>query len=205
MSIFPSDWRDLPSLIHPITDALQVIEIERLFPDPQPLEIELGCGDGSFLARYADANRDRNFIGVERLKGRLKKLDRAGRKSALANLRLLKIEAAYLLRYLLPAESFAVVHVYFPDPWPKAKHAKHRLISPGFPELAQRVLLPSGQVYLRTDDADYFAQMEEVFGGSPLFERVDTPIELKEITTDFEREFNAQGIETNHSAWRLKA
>ena len=205
MSIFPSDWRDLPSLIHPITDALQVIEIERLFPDPQPLEIELGCGDGSFLARYADANRDRNFIGVERLKGRLKKLDRAGRKSALANLSLLKIEAAYLLRYLLPTESFAVVHVYFPDPWPKAKHAKHRLISPGFPELAQRVLLPSGQVYLRTDDADYFAQMEEVFGGSPLFERVDTPTELKEITTDFEREFNAQGIETNHSAWRLKA
>ena len=205
MSISPSDWRELPSLIHPITDALQVIEIERLFPDPQPLEIELGCGDGSFLARYADANRDRNFIGVERLKGRLKKLDRAGRKSALANLSLLKIEAAYLLRYLLPTESFAVVHVYFPDPWPKAKHAKHRLISPGFPELAQRVLLPSGQVYLRTDDADYFAQMEEVFGGSPLFERVDTPTELKEITTDFEREFNAQGIETNHSAWRLKA
>jgi tRNA (guanine-N7-)-methyltransferase len=197
-----SDWRELPSLVHPIRDAIKAIEIDRLLPTDQPFEIELGCGDGSFLAKYAAAWRDRNFIGVERLKGRLKKLDRSGRKASLTNLALLKIEAAYLLRYLLPAARFQAIHVYFPDPWPKAKHAKNRLISAGFPEQAQRVLVRTGLVFLRTDDLDYFAQMEEVFGESPLFERAETPAELMAITTDFEREFNGRGIPTNHAAWR---
>ncbi len=205
MSNLQSDWRERASLIHPITDAVRAIDIDGLVPAAQPFEIELGCGDGSFLARYAAAHRDRNFIGVERLKGRLKKLDRAGRKAALENLALLKIEAAYLLRYLLPVERFTAIHVYFPDPWPKARHAKNRLISPGFPEQARRVLAAGGVVYLRTDDVDYFGQMEEVFGETPLFERYETSPDLRAITTDFEREFNGRGIPTNYAAWRRPA
>jgi len=198
------DWRERPSLIRPITDAIRQLDAPAWFEVPRPMELELGCGDGSFLARYAMARRDRNFVGVERLKGRLKKLDRAGRQAALDNLALLKIEAGYLLQYLLPSDCFEAIHVYFPDPWPKARHARNRLIQPGFPERAARVLKSGGIVYLRTDDDDYFAQMEEVFGNSPLFTREDTPAELKAFTTDFEREFNQQGIPTHYGAWRLK-
>lgn len=198
----PAEWRSRPSLIQPITDAIERLDVAGYFGEAQAIELELGCGDGSFLAKYAVANRDRNFVGVERLKGRLKKIDREGRKAHLGNLALLKIEAAYLLKYLLPPDCFEVLHVYFPDPWPKAKHAKNRLINPDFPAQAARVLKQCGMVYLRTDDLDYFAQMEEVFEGTPLFVREETPAALQAYTTDFELEFNAQGIPTNYAAWR---
>ncbi len=137
-----------------------------LFPKPQPLEVELGCGDASFLVEYARRHPERNFIGVERLLGRIRKLDRKGRRAGLANLRGVRIESSYFLQYLLPPRSASALHIYFPDPWPKKKHRKHRLINERFPALARAALAPGGAVYLRTDDADYFQQMTEVFGAS---------------------------------------
>jgi len=174
-----------------------------LFPLPQPLEVELGCGDASFLVEYAGRQRASNFIGVERLLGRLQKLDRKGRRAGLNNLRGIRIESAYFLQYLLPPASVIALHIYFPDPWPKKKHRWHRLINEQFPALAQATLMPGGRVYLRTDDADYFAQMNEVFGAASEFEKVETPPALADLTTDFERDFNAQGIPTLRAAYQL--
>ena len=94
------------------------------------------------------------------------------------------------------------LHVYFPDPWPKKKHRRHRLINENFPALAHAALAPGGVVYLRTDDADYFSQMTEVFGVSKEFSKVETPAELTEVLTDFERDFNAQGIPTLRAAYQ---
>lgn len=198
-----SNWRDQPSVIHPITSAIERIDVRGLFTNDGPIELELGCGDGSFLTKYADANPDINFIGVERLMGRLKKLDRHARRTGMTNMVLLRLEASYLLRYLLPPRTFNAIHVYFPDPWPKEKHHKNRLINDDFTERCRELLTVDGRVYLRTDHVEYFAQMEEVFGRNRTFSRIDTPDDLKQITTDFEREFNAEGIPTNHSAWQL--
>ncbi len=122
----------------------------------------------------------------------------------LNNLRGVRIESTYFLQYLLPAHSARVLHIYFPDPWPKKKHRRHRLINETFPALARTALQPDGIVYLRTDDADYFQQMNEVFGAAKLFEPVATPFALSSVTTDFEREFNAQGISTLRAAYRLR-
>jgi tRNA G46 methylase TrmB len=77
------------------------------------------------------------------------------------------------------------------------------LINESFPALAEAALEPGGVVYLRTDDADYFAQMNEVFDASSRFAKAETPGLLAQITTDFEREFNAQGIPTLGVAYRL--
>ena len=115
-----------------------------LFPQPRPLEVELGCGDASFLVEYARRNPDRNFIGVERLLGRIQKLDRKGRRAGLVNLRGVRIESAYFFRHLLPPCSAAALHIYFPDPWPKQKHRRHRLVGAGFPALARAALAPGG-------------------------------------------------------------
>ena len=95
--------------------------------------------------------------------GAFQKLDRKGRRAGLANLRGVRIESAYLLQCLLPPHTAAALHVYFPDPWPKKKHRRHRLINENFPALARAALAPGGEVFLRTDDADYFQQMNEVF------------------------------------------
>jgi tRNA (guanine-N7-)-methyltransferase len=194
----------MESLLVQLKTILEPLHVAELFPKVQPLEVELGCGDASFLAEYARRNPQVNFIGVERLLGRIQKLDKKGRRIGLQNTRGVRIESAYFLEYLLPKNCVKALHIYFPDPWPKKKHARHRLINEQFPSLAERVLLPNGIVFLRTDDKDYFAQMTEVFAAAKNFEKVETPNSLAEITTDFEREFNSQGIPTQRVAYRLK-
>lgn len=166
--------------------------------------MELGCGDASFLVEYARRNPQINFIGVERLLGRLQKVHRKGSRLGLKNLRGVRIESAYFLQYLLPPHAAAALHIYFPDPWPKKKHRRHRLINEQFPALARAALVPGGTVWLRTDDADYFQQMNEVFDAAKEYEKFETPSTLAEIVTDFERDFNARGITTLRAAYQLK-
>jgi len=179
-----------------LQSILEPLDVAKLFPKVQPLEVELGCGDASFLLNYARAHPERNFIGVERLGGRIRKLDRKGRRAGLTNLRGVRIESGYFLEYLLPPRSAAALHIYFPDPWPKRKHLKNRFISERFPAIAQRVLVPGGVVYLRTDHENYFEQMTTVFAASPAFRPVETPPELSALLTDFEEDFLKQGVRT---------
>jgi tRNA (guanine-N7-)-methyltransferase len=194
----------LPGVIFELHSILEVIEPAKLFPQEQPLEVELGSGDGSFLVDYAREHPDRNFLGVERLLGRLRKLDRKGRLAGVTNLRGVRIESSYLLRYLLPAQSVMALHIYFPDPWPKRKHRRHRLINEEFPSLAHKVLQPDGMVFLRTDDANYFEQMFAVFKSSPFFVERETPQDLAGVLTDFEREFHSRGIQTRRATYQAR-
>jgi tRNA (guanine-N7-)-methyltransferase len=191
------------SLIYALPSIVERIDLSRLFPSDQPLELELGSGDGSFLVEYAGRHAGHNFIGVERLLGRLRKLDRKGRRVGLTNLRGVRIESSYFLEYLSPPQRTVALHIYFPDPWPKRKHRRHRLINEGFPALARRALAPGGTVYLRTDDENYFAQMLAVFGVCPHFQQVETPVELSALLTDFEKEFQARGVKTLRAAYRV--
>jgi tRNA (guanine-N7-)-methyltransferase len=192
------------SLIHRITDAVHPLDVTSLFPARQPLEVELGCGDGSFILDYAARHPEHNFIAVERLLGRLRKIDRKGTRLGLANLRGIRIEAGYFLEHLLPANSTAALHLYFPDPWPKRRHWKNRLVNEQFPVLARRVLKPGGTLHLRTDNPDYFEQMTLVFREAASFARVETPPELLALKTDFEQTFNARGIPTLHATYRSR-
>ena len=193
------------NLLVQLSSIVERLNLEELFPKPQSLEVELGCGDASFLVEYARRHPEKNFIGVERLLGRIQKLDRKGRRAGLANLRGVRIESSYFLQYLLPPRSAVALHVYFPDPWPKKRHRKHRLIGGNFPALARAALAPGGVVYLRTDDADYFRQMTEVFAAGAEFQKMETPQELAEIATDFERDYNLRGIKTLRAAYQLKS
>src|ERR1041385_1397626 len=114
------------------------------------------------------------------------KLDRKGRRAGLLNLRLIRMEASYVLEFLLPPSSVEALHVYFPDPWPKRRHRQNRLVNERFTELTAQVLRPGGVIYLRTDDADYFSQMTSVFAANERFQAVETPAELQAVVTDFE-------------------
>jgi tRNA (guanine-N7-)-methyltransferase len=191
------------SLIISPKSYFEVLDLQSLFSVAQPLEVELGSGDGSFLVQYAAAHPEHNFLGVERLLGRLRKIDRKGQRAHLRNLRALRVEAGYFLEYMLPPACTRALHIYFPDPWPKRKHRKHRLIGMQFPALAARVLEPKGIIYLRTDDADYFAQMQDVFAAAGQFAPCSTPTALAEVITDFEREFHARGTRTLAAAYEL--
>jgi tRNA (guanine-N7-)-methyltransferase len=188
-------------VIYDLQSITERIEVGSLFPLALPLEVELGSGDGSFLAAYAAAHPERNFIGIERLLGRARKTERKARRAGLSNLRCVRIESAYFLEYLLPQHCASAIHIYFPDPWPKRKHRRHRLINEQFPRIASQAMTPDGMVLLRTDDLDYFSQMLEVFRGSPMFRERETPGEVAAMLTDFERDFNASGIPTQRAAF----
>jgi len=187
----------LPSIIEPIDPA-------HLFGREQPLEVELGCGDGSFLTEYAELHSQTNFLATERLLGRIRKLQKKAQKKQLRNLRAVRIESSYFLKYLLPRHSVSAIHIYFPDPWPKRKHQRHRLINEAFPAIAERVLTATGTVFLRTDDANYFGQMLEVFEACPEFRSVETPMPLQSVLTDFERDFLARAISTLRAAYQRR-
>jgi len=192
-------------LIHRLNSILDPVDLAALFVRPLPVEVELGCGDGSFLTDYARAHPESNFLGVERLLGRLRKTARKGARVGLRNLRLVRIEAAYFLEFLLPSASIQALHVYFPDPWPKRKHRRHRLVNERFPQLAARTLIPGGRVCLRTDHEDYFEQMTRVFGLDGRFTPVATADELSRCRTDFEAGFAAAGISIHRAAYQFRA
>jgi tRNA (guanine-N7-)-methyltransferase len=193
------------SVIFHLDTILDPLPLEILFPIRQPMEIDLGSGDGSFLVQYAAMRPTRNFIGVERLLGRLRKVERKTTRRQLTNVRLVRIEASYLLEYLIPAHSIAALHVYFPDPWPKRKQTKHRLVNERFPALAARALAPGGMVYLRTDHDDYFSQMTSVFATQPEFALGETPADLAALLTDFEVDFVGRGISTLRAAYQRRS
>ena len=203
MPFTPVSNSQLPSLIYELSSIVERLDLAELFTKNQPLEVELGSGDASFLAGYAQRHPDKNLIGVERLLGRMRKLDRKGRRAGLTNLRGVRVESAYFLEYLLPPQSASALHVYFPDPWPKKKHHKNRLINERFLKLARAALAPGGCVYLRTDDVEYFEQMVAVFVANPAFRLVETPAELAVLLTDFEKDFLARGITTLRAAYAV--
>ena len=195
---------DPDALLHDFQSITESLLLEGLFLQQQTTALEIGCADGGFLLEYAQRHPARNFLGVERLLGRIRKLSKRGQRIGLTNLRLLRIEARYVLDYLLPEDAFSAVHIYFPDPWPKVKHARHRLIQPDFLPRIHRILTPGGVLYLRTDDSQYFRQMQDTFSDAEAFAGESTPTALSEITTEFERKWLAEGKRTHYAAYRRK-
>ena len=177
---------------------------EDIFPDTsRPLELDVGCGDGTFLIRMAQHSPERDFLGLERLGGRVNKIVRDARKARLNNVRVLCLESAYSLEWLLPAACASRLHLLFPDPWPKKKHAARRFMQPENLEALHRVLVPRGEFLFKTDHADYFAEATANADASPLFRRIEW-LDADEFypITDFEALWLSQGCRINSARWR---
>ena len=159
-----------------------------------PLEVDLGCGDGSFALEMARQFPERNFLAVERLLGRVRKVCRRATKAKLENLRVLRLEARYTVEWLLPHASVSRLHLLFPDPWPKAKHHRRRLVQQEFLSALDTILVPGGEFLFKTDHEEYFewAKVElELFGR---FLPLDWPEDAFFYPqTDFERQWRAEG------------
>lgn len=182
-------------------DYFAPLDLRAMFPDGagRPLEVDLGSGDGAFLVEMARRTPEHLFLGVERLLGRVRKTSRRCARAGLRNVRLLRIESQYLVRYLLPPGSVSVMHVMFPDPWPKRKHQSRRLIQREFLDSVWNALAPDGELRLSTDDLPYYEQMRAVFGIHPGFCEERSGIGPWDPgsdypQTDFERHFRAQGL-----------
>jgi tRNA (guanine-N7-)-methyltransferase len=124
--------------------------------------LEIGCGHGHFLARLASVHPMRFFVGIDILNDRLKRAEKKQRSLGLNNLRFVKAEATEFLECIPPDIKFAEVVVLFPDPWPKKRHHKNRLIQPGFLSKLALHARPECRLYFRTDHLPYHESALEI-------------------------------------------
>lgn len=120
-----------------------------------PLVLEIGCGHGAAAVAYAAAHPGHDLLAVDVHPPGIARMLAAAQAAGVANLRVAMGDAVALLETRVGAGTLTAVHVFFPDPWPKAKHAKRRLVRPSFLELAHDRLVPDGRLLLATDSASY--------------------------------------------------
>lgn len=120
------------------------------------VEIEIGCGKGLYLVEAARLRPGSDLLGVERAGKWFRLAVQRAHRSGLPNIRLLQADAFDVLARWVPPGSAAAIHVYFPDPWPKHRHSKRRLLQPALFGLAARALSPTGRLYLASDVEPYF-------------------------------------------------
>ncbi len=173
-------------------DYFAPLDLAAIFPRSAPIEIDLGCGDGTFLISLAAQFPERNFLGIERLLGRVRSACGKAARAKLPNVRVLLIESAYAMRYLFPPGSIAAVHLLFPDPWPKKRHQRRRIVTPDFLSTVHQALAPNGLLRIATDQQDYFAAIEELVTASEFFHESGEEPETLPLTK-FERRFVAAG------------
>lgn len=140
------------------------LNFAEIFPDnpDAPVEIEIGVGKGTFLLERSKENPQINFLGVEYAKPYAVYVADRFRRTGQQNAKMLCTDAGPFFPNALPDNSIWRLHIYYPDPWPKRKHRRRRLIQPKFLEQARRVLKLGGQLLLVTDHRDYFEDRKSV-------------------------------------------
>lgn len=173
-------------------DYFRRYSVADIFGSGSECEVDLGCGDGGFLLAMAERYPERLFLGVERLLGRIRKVCSESERRQLANVRGLRVESRYFLEWMVQPHSIRRLHYLFPDPWPKEKHHKNRLVQDSFVPVLHRALAPQGELLFRTDHEEYYQWVCACFDASPLFRRVEWDEEFYP-KTDFQRLWESQG------------
>lgn len=175
-------------------DYFKELPLGEYFANDAPLEIDLGCGDGSFVLGMAEHYPDRNFLAVERLLGRVRKVCKRSHKMGLKNLMVLRLESLYTLEWMLPGSCVDRLHLLCPDPWPKAKHHRRRLFQEPFLNAVVRVLKPGGEFLFKTDHEEYFEWSEEHLAAFDKLERLSwEEDDFFYPKTDFQIQWEAEG------------
>jgi tRNA (guanine-N7-)-methyltransferase len=168
-----------------------------LFGNGHPVELEIGMGKGTFLTEAARAHPETNFFGIEWARWFWRYASDRLRRHNCLNARTVRAEAGFFIREFVRDGSLSVLHVYFPDPWPKKRHNKRRLIQPPFLKEVERILMPGGRLQVVTDHQNYFEQIEAVVKGSNLsvveYNRPGQAAEGEFVGTNFERKYRREG------------
>jgi tRNA (guanine-N7-)-methyltransferase len=168
------------------------LDLVQLFGRTAPLHVDLGCGDGSFLSEMARQFPKRNFLGIERLTKRVEKVRR--RAKEIQNVRVMRADTLFAVRYLLPESSVETFYLLFPDPWPKRRHQFRRIFTRDFLDAIAIALEKHGVLRVATDQLDYFHKIERLSRAHLQFQVVlRSPDDAVLPVTKFERKFREQG------------
>lgn len=153
--------------------STQPLDARALFGRSAPLIVEIGSGMGETSVAIAQARPDNDYIAIEVHLPGVGSLLKAIGETGLTNLRVIRHDAVDVLQQMIPDTSLAGLHVFFPDPWPKKRHNKRRLIQPPLVALAAKKLAPGGYIHLATDWEPYAEHMLEVLSAEPLLENAE--------------------------------
>lgn len=190
----------IPEPIGLDVDALpRPLNFAELYGNANPVELEIGMGKATFLTEQAKARPEVNFFGIEWQRWYWRYASDRLRRNGCTNARTVRAEASFFLQEFVPPDSIAVLHIYFPDPWPKARHHKRRLIQPKFLPLVRRVLTPGGRLQVVTDHRGYWEEnIEPAIRAAEGFDIVDynrpgSAGEGEFVGTNFERKYAREG------------
>ena len=185
-----------------VSSTQPINDYESVFGNSGPVVIEIGFGSGSATAKIANDNPNINYLGIEVFRAGIGKLLWEIEKRNLNNIRIIEGDAAEILPGILPQEKAAGVHIFFPDPWPKKRHNKRRLVTVPFTSALKNVLACGGYIYMVTDWDDYADwAMTELCATSGLINDYEgfAPAAAWRPETRFE----AKGLSKNHRIHEL--
>ena len=152
-------------------DFFKVLAPSDIFGADGPFEVDLGCGDGGFLLQMAAHYPERRFLGIERLLGRVRGVCSRAAVRGLDNVKVFRVESRYFLEWMMQPGCISRLHYLCPDPWPKERHHKNRLVQEDFLPVLHRSLSDGGEFLFKTDHEGYFLWVLDHVARSGLFSR----------------------------------
>lgn len=186
--------------VYGIEYSTELLEVPAIFPSASQVILEIGFGMGEATALIGQSNPNTGYLAVEVHKPGIGKLMARIEELSLSNIRIIEGDAHPIIKTMIPDNSLDGVHLFFPDPWPKKRHHKRRIVNSEFLSLIHPKLKDAGFFHIATDWVPYAEHIEEVFNMSPLFKGgvVSRP-EWRPVTR-----FEGQGITKDHQVTDLR-
>jgi len=180
--------------------AAELLDLDRVFGRPAAKILEIGFGMGETTALIAAAHPENDYLGIEVHTPGVGSLLKEIGERGLTNLRIIQHDAVPVLRDMIPAAALSGVHIFFPDPWPKKRQQKRRLIQPPLVHLLASRLMPGGALHCATDWEEYAQQMLEVLSAEPLLENTSDAYAPR---PDYrpQTKFESRGLRLGHGVW----
>lgn len=189
-----------PRFVLPFREAL--LDLETAFGRPAPTVLEIGFGMGHSTASVAQASPDVDFLGIEVHPPGVGALLQRVDALAVTNVRIIQHDAVEVIEYMIAPGSLAGAMVFFPDPWPKKRHHKRRLIQPPFVALLASRLAAGATLHLATDWEPYAQQMLQVLSAEPLLQNTAAGFAPRPAYRPFTK-FESRGAALGHGTWDL--
>ncbi|MDX1506700.1 MAG: tRNA (guanosine(46)-N7)-methyltransferase TrmB [Woeseiaceae bacterium] len=187
--------------------SAQRLDLDALFGRAAPRVVEIGFGNGDTLVQQAAAAPDTDFLGIEVHEPGIGHCLIAARAAGLTNLRLVRHDAIEVLEHQLPERSISRINLYFPDPWPKKRHHKRRIVQPAFLDLCASRLVPGGALHIATDWANYAEHIDATLAGHAAFSCIERREHAGDRPLDRPRtKFEQRGLRKGHRIvdWRFE-
>ena len=178
------------------------LDLDRVFRRAAPKILEIGFGMGETTAGIAASQPQNDFLGIEVHTPGVGSLLKRVAGLALANVRVIQHDAVDVIERMIAPASLDGVHVFFPDPWPKKRHHKRRLIQPAFAALLASRMKPGAYLHVATDWEDYARQVLEVLSGEPLLSNTASGFATRPEWRP-QTKFEARGLRLGHRVWDL--